>query len=250
MIEWYYAEGDARRGPVSESEFNRLVDLGQITGNTLVWNTEMGDQWVSYGAIGGEVATGSDGALGGDYQCVECGSFFAGDEVIDYDGLYVCGGCKGTFFQRLREGGALQGAYEYVGFWIRLVAKFLDGIIVAVVSMVFNIPLSFVMGSAQEDLVVFIPSVLVYVFLNFVLPLVYYVYFHGKFGATPGKMALGIRVVRPDGERITYLRAFGRYFAEFLSGITLYVGYIMAGFDDEKRALHDYVCDTRVVRDR
>ena len=69
----------------------------------------------------------------------------------------------------------------------------------------------------------------------------------GKYGATLGKMACGIRVVRPDGSPVTYLRAFGRYWAKFLSGIMLLIGYIIAAFDAEKRALHDHICDTRVV---
>jgi uncharacterized RDD family membrane protein YckC len=35
-----------------------------------------------------------------------------------------------------------------------------------------------------------------------------------------------------------------------VSGIILLIGYIMAGFDEEKRALHDRVCDTRVIYKR
>ena len=70
----------------------------------------------------------------------------------------------------------------------------------------------------------------------------------GRFGATPGKMACGLKVVMADGGKVTYLRALGRAFSEILSGIILYIGYIMAGFDDEKRALHDRICDTRVIK--
>ena len=73
-------------------------------------------------------------------------------------------------------------------------------------------------------------------------------FFLGKFGATPGKMACKLKVVRPDGERISYARALGRHFAEMLSGIILYIGYIMAAFDEEKRTLHDRICDTRVIK--
>jgi uncharacterized RDD family membrane protein YckC len=78
--------------------------------------------------------------------------------------------------------------------------------------------------------------------------LTYEVFFLGRFGATPGKMVCGLRVVRPTGEKITYLRAFGRFFACQLSGLILCIGYIMAAFDSQKRALHDHICDTRVVR--
>ena len=45
-------------------------------------------------------------------------------------------------------------------------------------------------------------------------------------------------------------RAVGRYFAQWLSAFILYIGYIIAGFDSEKRALHDHICDTRVIYTR
>jgi uncharacterized RDD family membrane protein YckC len=54
--------------------------------------------------------------------------------------------------------------------------------------------------------------------------------------------------VRPDGEKISYARACGRGFAELVSSIILGIGYLMVVFDEEKRALHDRICDTRVVR--
>jgi len=49
-------------------------------------------------------------------------------------------------------------------------------------------------------------------------------------------------------EPITYGRATGRCFAEILSGMICYIGYLMAAFDEEKRALHDRICNTRVVK--
>ena len=41
-----------------------------------------------------------------------------------------------------------------------------------------------------------------------------------------------------------------RCLARMLAGFTLGIGYVIAGIDDEKRALHDYFCDTRVVKKR
>jgi len=69
----------------------------------------------------------------------------------------------------------------------------------------------------------------------------------GKFGATLGKMACKIQVVTAEGGRVSYLRSLGRYFAKFLSGLICLIGYIIAAFDEEKRALHDRICVTRVV---
>src|SRR5690606_39717364 len=66
-------------------------------------------------------------------------------------------------------------------------------------------------------------------------------------GATPGKMLIGIKVVRTDGSRISVLRGVGRYFGALLSGLVLCIGYLMAAFTGRKQALHDMLCDTLVV---
>lgn len=86
--------------------------------------------------------------------------------------------------------------------------------------------------------------------VGIVLGCTYETFFVVKYGATPGKMALGLKVVRPDGSGIDVGRAIGRYFAKMLSAIIIYIGYIMAGFDAQKRALHDMICDTRVIKTR
>jgi uncharacterized RDD family membrane protein YckC len=85
--------------------------------------------------------------------------------------------------------------------------------------------------------------------LAILLGIAYEVYFIGSTGATPGKMALKLKVIRADGAPVDYGLALGRYFAKILSALILLIGYIMAGFDEQKRALHDRICDTRVVRE-
>ena len=57
-----------------------------------------------------------------------------------------------------------------------------------------------------------------------------------------------MRIVRADFSRPTYLRAAIRFFGKLLSDLTMYVGYIMVGFDSQRRALHDYIADTRVIK--
>jgi uncharacterized RDD family membrane protein YckC len=61
-------------------------------------------------------------------------------------------------------------------------------------------------------------------------------------------MACKLKIIVADGSRVSYLRAFGRHFAKYLSAMILLVGYIMAAFDDQRRTLHDRICETRVVR--
>jgi uncharacterized RDD family membrane protein YckC len=52
--------------------------------------------------------------------------------------------------------------------------------------------------------------------------------------ATPGKMALGIRVTDMDGYRISFGKATGRYFGKIISGLIVYIGFLMAAWDDKK----------------
>ena len=64
----------------------------------------------------------------------------------------------------------------------------------------------------------------------------------------PGKMLFGMRVVRVDGEALSVPRALGRYLAEMLSAAALGAGYLITPFHPERRALHDLVAGTRVIR--
>jgi uncharacterized RDD family membrane protein YckC len=87
------------------------------------------------------------------------------------------------------------------------------------------------------------------VLLSMALSCLYQGYFLSQKGATLGKMLMGLKVVTFDGGPITVSRAIGRYFASMLSSMILCIGYIMVAFDDQKRALHDHICGTRVIRE-
>jgi len=59
-----------------------------------------------------------------------------------------------------------------------------------------------------------------------------------------------LTVVDSSGGKISYGRAFGRSCAEILSQMICAIGYIIAAFDEQKRALHDHICNTRVIHNR
>jgi uncharacterized RDD family membrane protein YckC len=61
-------------------------------------------------------------------------------------------------------------------------------------------------------------------------------------------MAMGLKLVRSDGSGLSYGRIVGRYFSEWISGLIFCIGYIMVAFDEQKRGLHDRICDTRVIK--
>jgi uncharacterized RDD family membrane protein YckC len=85
--------------------------------------------------------------------------------------------------------------------------------------------------------------------LGVLLHAVYFVGFVGGGGQTPGKMLLGVRVVRRDGGGVGGARALGRWIGYGLVFATLGLGWIVALFDAERRGVHDRIAGTRVVRD-
>ena len=136
----------------------------------------------------------------------------------------------------------------YGGFWRRFLSVILDSIFIAVV----NFPVQMVLGLASfRNLQTNGPNYgvigLIYL-ISFAIQCAYFTYFWSTRGATPGQMILGLKVVTAEGGPLTVGRAFGRYWAYLLSAFTLCIGYIIAAFDSQKRALHDYICGTRVIR--
>jgi len=142
----------------------------------------------------------------------------------------------------------------YGGFWIRVVAYIIDAIILnvgfGIIARILGIDLFAVdparmdAAEAMSQLGSFQGIVLVGAWLYFALME------SSPRGATVGKMALGLRVVDEQGQRISFLRATGRFFAKFISGLILMIGYLMVAFTDRKRGLHDIMAGTLVVKIR
>jgi uncharacterized RDD family membrane protein YckC len=61
-------------------------------------------------------------------------------------------------------------------------------------------------------------------------------------------MACGLKIVRPDGSPLTFRRAFARYWGKVLTGMTMGIGFLLITIDSQCRSMHDFICDTRVVR--
>jgi uncharacterized RDD family membrane protein YckC len=61
-------------------------------------------------------------------------------------------------------------------------------------------------------------------------------------------MALGLKVVDTNGNRLTFVHATGRHFVKFINGFTFNVGYIMVGFTQRKQGLHDLIAGTYVMK--
>jgi uncharacterized RDD family membrane protein YckC/Tfp pilus assembly major pilin PilA len=128
----------------------------------------------------------------------------------------------------------------YAGFWRRVGAWVLDYIALVIIMVVLAMPLSLAGKSQQAGVLV--------LFLYGLAPWLYFAISESSsMQGTLGKAAAGIKVTDLNGERLGFGRATGRYFGKILSGLTMSVGFAMAGFTEKRQALHDKVADTLVV---
>lgn len=252
-MDWYYVQNGKRMGPVSEEELQTLVSTGVISSEGLVWRTGM-TQWQRYQDVQTQSGAGRVGTMQDTratlYKCVECGKLYPADEMVRYGESMVCAACKPLFFQRLKEGAPLPSKLHYGGFWIRFLAKTVDSFILVIANGLIQsgfYATIFRLEPGKPPGRGFFLVWFLMMLLQLAVAASYSTFFVGKFAATPGKMACGLKVVTADGGRVSYARALGRYFAEMLSSLILAIGYIMAAFDNEKRTLHDRICNTRVI---
>ncbi len=248
---WYFAEGTRQIGPFSESEFLDHVRSGRVRADTLAWRSGLPD-WQPYETLAKQDALPpprpapvKEAAAEG--QCAECRNFFPFDDMIPYQDVWICAGCKPAFIQKLKEGAVVAGTMDYAGFWVRAGAKLIDSIIIGAVNMILSLLAGVLGQSGQPSAAGIIVAIVVFVF-QIAFAAAYTTWFLGKYEATPGKLLLRIKVVRADGDRVSYPLALGRHFAEWISSMILGIGYLMAAFDDQKRTLHDRICETRVIR--
>ncbi len=253
-MNWYYIEAGQQVGPITDTDLEAQVKAGKVTSTTMVWHEGLAD-WQPYNVAQARQKVGTPSgspAAGGATSCTECGRAFSTNDMIRYGELWVCAACKPIFVQKLKEGVGVIGAMEYAGFGIRFAAKLIDGVILGVTGMVLTfLPMLFLGGvnpANPRAIGTSLVMIGVMYLAQFGIAAAYGTFFVGKYGATPGKMACKLKIITPGGGNVSYAKACGRYFSEFVSTMILYIGYLMVLFDDEKRALHDRICNTRVVR--
>jgi uncharacterized RDD family membrane protein YckC len=195
--------------------------------------------------------------------CSQCGQALPQSELVHIAGSWVCADCKPAFLSRVMASGTVApAAWRYGGFWIRFGARMIDGLI-------------FIIPAVAVFAVVFIPSVIRAkgrvpnppdpMFAGFALITMFVVFFlvGGCYevlmlryrSGTLGKIACGLKVIRPDGRSLSWEVCFGRFFMwnvvtsgiPYINSVLMLVSSIMLGVDNQKRALHDRVCDTRVI---
>jgi uncharacterized RDD family membrane protein YckC len=240
---WYYFLNGANQGPVDAAELADLHRKNVIALETPVWTEGMGD-WTPY--HNSSLLSGGVSGAGTTQVCAQCGQRFPESEMLRYENSWVCAACKPLFFQRIKEGVTPAHSFVYAGFWIRVVAAIVDVFIVDLflippIVLIFGLPglLHKTPSTAANASIIIV---------QYLIPALYHILFIGSVGATPGKMLMRLKVITAEGGRVSYGRATGRYFAKILSALILGIGYLMVAWDPEKRALHDHICKTRVIK--
>jgi len=113
----------------------------------------------------------------------------------------------------------LEGSFDsiYGNFGYRFAALLLDGIILAPISVGF-----FVFNSMDLN------NVYAGILVSNAITIFYHIYFPTKFGATPGKLALGLHILKMNGDAITYSDAFRRYLPNLLLGLIAIINTLFA----------------------
>jgi uncharacterized RDD family membrane protein YckC len=160
--------------------------------------------------------------------------------------------------------GALVGRHVLAGWWSRVGAALLDGVIVGIGSIVLLIAITapFSIGFFADEDVGVVSIVVGLLFATLCVAIVALLYAPAMMartnGQTLGRMALGIRVVRAKGQPMTFGFAMLREVAvkALLFGIASSLTFGLASlldvlwplWDEENRALHDFIVDTRVIK--
>jgi uncharacterized RDD family membrane protein YckC/DNA-directed RNA polymerase subunit RPC12/RpoP len=134
--------------------------------------------------------------------------------------------------------------YPWAGFWIRLGAFWMDGLVVLLIAMFFgSLAYSTVLG---QQLFPNMEKINLFLILLFIF---YHALFLGKFKTTPGKKFFGLSIIPfKTSVKFGYSDAFLRTFAYFISELFLGIGFLWIAFDKNKQGWHDKIAKTSVIR--
>jgi uncharacterized RDD family membrane protein YckC len=119
------------------------------------------------------------------------------------------------------------------GFWIRVVAYIIDGILVGIVETILMSALGATAGQS----------------LGGVISIAYFIGMWGTTGQTIGMMPFGLRIVRnADGGKITWGNAILRFIGLIVAFACILIGVIWVAFDARKRGWHDMIGGTVVIK--
>lgn len=186
-------------------------------------------------------------------RCARCDGEFCPDCVAWLRERPYCGPCK---FEDVRNllSGIVPGALDFASRGRRFAGLWLDGFITGMASYALLIPLMLAvgtlstMGEKGREPPVWLALLMYPILLG--VPVIYEGLMLQRRGQTVGKMALGVKVVTPDGGDISRGQAWGRAVLKLIFGSCMGIDYLPAFFTHDRTCLHDLIAKTRVVRIR
>ncbi len=242
-MKWFYidtsiTDGDRRQGPYSIDEIRDFVNEGKIKDETLVWHTGEANwkAWKDYPEASEPPEPSEEEFL---KQTIE------------------------TLLQ------SRMNRKRYAGFFVRANAFIIDNIILSIFGALFLYVMSlagmldlnavseivnqYIENPTSTELVskaLEIPGMSAFFTIWSFVQAVYFIVFHAVWGATPGKKLLHIHVEMANGEKLSWAFSIFRFIASIVTQATLIfygLGYLIVLIDPQKRALHDFIAQTRVV---
>jgi len=208
-MEIYISRDGERIGPYSLEEINRQLAAGTLIPQDLGWS-ESSPGW---------------------------------KPLLSFVGVIVPGGASSTAVPTGLATPVTFGLPEYAGFWIRGWALMIDAVIVGTFALLIAMWLKF--ASAESVGPVTLAPILQTLLVWIYMPALWF----SPMQATAGQRICRLRVVDAmDGGRITFMRGLLRVLGMTLSGLILGIGFLMAAFTERKRALHDIIAGTCVVK--
>jgi uncharacterized RDD family membrane protein YckC len=224
MTQYFTFQDNEQKGPFSFSE----LASQNIKPDTLIWYDGLAD-WQKADTLP-ELAA----LLPGSQQAkTTSGDYPQGDETQSRN-LYPENWDTGVQY------------WNYASFGDRFLAAIIDTLIVSVVGgLLSGILVGGLFATGLNPALAGVGNVGFSIILN----AVYFAYMESSAKrATFGKAAMGLKVVDANQERITFINALGRYFAKVISGMILFIGYLMMLWDDRSQTLHDKLASTYVLK--
>lgn len=137
---------------------------------------------------------------------------------------------------------------RYAGFWIRFLAFIIDTVILAVIARLLFGPQAsqFAIHAGEGGKIGFNFNVM-FAGPHMIIPIAYYLGFWVWKSATPGKLALGLKIIQQNGKDISWQKAILRYIGYILSVLPLCLGFLWIGFSKKKIGFHDMIAKTYVI---
>ncbi len=228
---WYYADDGQKIGPLRKQELQEMIEGNELPADNPVWHRSL-DEWQpaaeveELGIAPPPLPAESDDSRSTSKSDREAPPTIPNPALNDP-----------TSESHVIE----KQEARYAGFWLRSVAWLIDFVVLFVLAFFATVFLAVNIGFEAAEVLV-----------NLVAIVGAWLYFAGMessgYQATLGKQAIGLKVTDVEGKPIGFGKATGRHFGKIVSGIILYIGFVMAGFTEKKQALHDMMAGCLVVR--